>query len=309
MEASPNEDKPKENPAVKSCPFLGLVDDRESFTSYPSEWNVCYHVAPETTPMLSHQAAFCLNADYALCPIFKAETIQKIPDEIRLRRPISFEKIKKLGLIIVLIVLAFLVFIGIMFRERWLGQMPGFGSRISTETEMVNPGDYQTDVLGDQTKTELFSEIGLTPLVTEQNPTDTPVTPSPTKTDPILALDIPVGDEVQFVMHRVLPGESLAIFADQYNTSIDAIIAVNADLISPLWVDWVVIVPVDFSDVSGMPAFEAHQVEEEGISLVALSERLSAAVDQMALYNNIDEDHKLHAGEWLLVPRGNPNNN
>jgi|LDZT01.1.fsa_nt_gi hypothetical protein len=308
MEASLHENNTKANPE-KSCPFLGLMDDRESFTSYPTEGNVCYHAAPETTPILSHQAAFCLNADYALCPIFKAETIQKMPDEIRLRRPISFEKIKQIGIAAILILLAILVLIGVLFREQWLGQLPGISSDMGTETEIINSVYRQTGTQAEQTSTGTFLEISLTPQATENVHKDPTAVSSPTKTDPILALEVPIGDEDQFVMHRVLPGESLAIFADQYNTSIDAIIGVNANLISPLWVDWVVIVPVNFSDVSGIPAFEAYQVEEEGISLEALAERLSAAVHQMALYNNIDSDHKLHAGEWLLVPRGNPNNN
>jgi hypothetical protein len=309
MEASPLENNPKANPAVISCPFLGLVDDRESYTSYPSEWNVCYHVQPIAAPNHSHQEAYCLSTEYALCPIFNTESPQKMPDGVKLRRQISIEKIKQIGIIAVLVLFVILVIVGILFREQWLDKIPEFSSDTGTGTELINSDDRQTGTIVSPTSTGLFSEISLAPLATEKAPTDPTAALNPTKTDPILALEVPIGDEVQFVMHRVLPGESLAIFADQYNTSIDAIIAVNANLISPLWVDWVVIVPVNFSDINGLPAFEAYQVEEEGVSLEVLAERLSAAVDQMSLYNNIDTDHKLHVGEWLLVPRGNPNNN
>ncbi len=308
MEASLRENKNKSNNG-KSCPFLGLTDDRESFTSYPSEWNVCYHVMPEAAPILSHQGAYCLSADYAQCSIFNAETRQKMPEEIKLRMPISLEKIKQIGIVVVIVLLAILVLVGVLFREQWLGQLTELSSMMNAETEFVNRDDLQTETPVNPTSTGLFSVINLTPLATESNLIDPTLSSSPTKTDPILALEVPIGDEVKFVMHRVLPGESLAIFADQFNTSIDAIIGVNANLISPLWVDWVVIVPVNFSDVTGLPVFEAYQVEEEGVLLESLAERLTAAVDQMALYNNIDSDHKLHAGEWLLVPRGNPNNN
>lgn len=299
----------KKTTLVKSCPYLGLVDDRESFTSYPSEWNVCYHVEPIAVPNHSHQEAYCLTTEFSFCPIFITKSPQKMPDEIKLRRQISFKKIKQIGIIAVLVLLAILILVGVLFRELWLGQMPVFSSGMGTQTEIINSDDLQIGTKAEQTSTGTFLEISLTPQATENMPEDPTTIPNPTKTNPILALDVPVGDEVKFVMHRVLPGESLAIFADQYNTSIDAIIAVNANLISPLWVDWVVIVPVNFSDVTGLPAFEAYQVEEEGVLLESLAERLSAAVDEMALYNNINTDHKLHAGEWLLVPRGNPNNN
>jgi hypothetical protein len=299
----------KKTTLVKSCPYLGLVDDRESYTSYPSEWNVCYHVEPIAVPNHSHQEAYCLSTEFSLCPIFNTKSPQKMPDEIKLRRQISLEKIKQIGIIGVLVLLAILVLAGILFREQWVDKLPVFSSGMAMETKAVNNSDLPTGKKSEQTSIVTLLEISPTPPTAESSPIPPKAVSSPTKTDPVLALDVPIGDEVKFVMHRVLPGESLAIFADQYNTSIDGIISVNANLISPLWVDWVVIVPVNFSDVTGLPAFEAYQVEEEGISLDALADRLSAALDQMALYNNIKADHKLQAGEWLLVPRGNPNNN
>ncbi len=53
--------------------------------------------------------------------------------------------------------------------------------------------------------------------------------------------------------HRVAEGESLQVFANLYNTSVEAIRNVNYDLIAPLWIDWLVVIPMNTMDVSGIP--------------------------------------------------------
>jgi len=128
-------------------------------------------------------------------------------------------------------------------------------------------------------------------------------TPTPTIYPSTLALDTPIGADVQFVIHQVRPGESLFQYAREYNTNVDAIRAVNYDLPSVLMVDWIVIIPVDIEDPTGLPLFEAFQVTMRGLTVESLSGELSVEPENLAKYNNVPLDYTFSRGDWILVPR------
>jgi hypothetical protein len=46
------------------------------------------------------------------------------------------------------------------------------------------------------------------------------------------------------LIHKVGNGENLAGIADQYKTSVDAIQTVNYNLQVPVWINWLLVVPV-----------------------------------------------------------------
>lgn len=135
------------------------------------------------------------------------------------------------------------------------------------------------------------------------SPTASMITPTPINLDPVLALDTPIGGEVQFIIHRVLDGESLQYYADLYKTSTEAILAVNQDLTLPMWVGWVVVIPIDIDDPTGLPSFEAFQVRMRGLTVEALAEELLIDPTNLSTYNNVPIDYKFSPGEWILVPR------
>ena len=137
-------------------------------------------------------------------------------------------------------------------------------------------------------------------------PPSTPIEPTATdETQPHL-LDVPIGAERHLVIHRVLEGESLQLFAVKFNTSVEAITAINYNLISPLWVDWIVVIPMGFTDVSDLPMFEGYQVQEDNIRLDELAEQLLISADDLSRYNDLNLDHVMHLDEWLLVPKERP---
>jgi len=285
-----------------SCPYLGLKDDRVSYTAFPSRWNVCYHAQPPETPNFSHQRHFCLQTAHKRCHIFRAEETRKLPKAIRYQSKGLSKRTKRIILIGSISCLVILVFAGILLRDQWFNALVGMISFEGQVTE--TPFMAATAVPTQEYAATEDRDQGTQPSPTVIEPTDTPATiaPSPTIHDPILALDTPIGEEYQFVIHRVAEGESLQIFADQYNTSIEAINAVNHNLIAPLWINWLIIIPVNNTDVMELPTFEAYQVEEE-ISVRTLAEELSINLENVLFYNAIDSDHILHEGEWLLVPR------
>lgn len=117
---------------------------------------------------------------------------------------------------------------------------------------------------------------------------------------------MPVGSDYKFVIHKALDGENLNQYADKYATSVESIVTVNHKLKTPLWVDTLVIIPVGFTDVASLPAFEAHEVAEAGKSLETLAQELGVSAADLNYYNAVGAGESLLAGDWLLVPRPKP---
>ncbi len=118
-------------------------------------------------------------------------------------------------------------------------------------------------------------------------------------------LDQPIGSDYKFVIHKVLNGENLNQYASWYKTSIEAILAVNYDLKTPVWVDELVIIPVGFTNVYGLPAFEAYEVPRADISLDVLALSFAVSLKDLRYYNAIGMEESLQIGDWLLIPHPN----
>jgi hypothetical protein len=289
-----------------SCPYLGLKDDPASFSGYPSKWNACFHTDPAATPKLPFQRSFCLSISHVDCPVFKENTGQKMPREIQLTTR-RLSKIALRNLIMVLIGVLILAITTWVLMGR-----SGLFSATRQEISLTVVGDVtfiQTTstltAVVTSTKTSTVSPTAEpTPAATNTiAPSSTPIEPTATVETKRHLLDTPIGAEKQLMIHRVLEGESLQLFAAKFSTSVEAITAINYNLISPLWVDWIVIIPIGFTDMSELPMFEGYQVQEDSIRLDVLAEQLSVSVDDLSRYNALTVDHVLHLDEWILVPR------
>jgi LysM repeat protein len=278
-----------------SCPDIGLKEDSATFSAFPSQMNACHHVRPVQVPKIPHQRTYCLQSAHIHCPIFEAQPGGRMPKEFKKTRRLSKKTWKLLICGGVITMLLFVVLVWLFIGRPWF----------SIPDEEISPTQTQPAAAPLETwlvtvAVDLFTQ---TPSPTQAPPTPTNIPPTSTQEDPILALETPIGGEIQFIIHRVKEGETLQIFADQYNTTVAAITAINYDLIVPLWINWLVVIPLNITDVSNLPAFEAYQVEEEGVSVQALAEQLSVSLEDMMRYNNLDANHALHEGEWLLIPR------
>ena len=160
-------------------------------------------------------------------------------------------------------------------------------------------------------------------LSATQSPTPTLVTPTshPTATPgktiqpptatPALAekveLDTRFGGEQKFVIHRVVSGESISLFATQYSSSVEVIQWANYRLAAPLQTEIQIVIPVDRTVIDPeMPAFEAYQVKSNSLQAQDLAEDLETDLDEFLYYNNLDGDHLLPFGTWLIIPRSAP---
>jgi len=108
---------------------------------------------------------------------------------------------------------------------------------------------------------------------------------------------------MNFIILRVDPGESLARYATRFNTTDAAIRAVNYDLPPVLPPGWILVIPMDITDISGLPAFEPLEVQTGGMTIEALAVELGVGVEDLYRYNDIQPGRIMQAGEWLLVPR------
>jgi hypothetical protein len=95
-------------------------------------------------------------------------------------------------------------------------------------------------------------------------------------------------------------------YAEKYHTSVDAILAVNYNLKTPMWVDALVIIPVGFTDVSSLPSFETYVVTETGRTAESLAQELGVDPRDLKYYNAIGDGEALLVGDWLLIPRARP---
>jgi hypothetical protein len=151
------------------------------------------------------------------------------------------------------------------------------------------------------------------PIITTQvnnvsTPTYLPQTPLPSRAEtptptlePAHALETPIGTGNHFIIHRVLPGESILLLSQHYGTSVDAIELVNYQLPTLLLEGFPIVIPVNDVDVRGFPAFEAYVVEKD-MKVEKLAELLSVDLGMLKNYNGLNEGHMLRVGDWVLIP-------
>jgi hypothetical protein len=311
------------------CPYLGLMDDSDTSLAFPSAWNACHRSRPGATPSLRHQAEFCLGESHVHCPVFLNQQAS-LPKHLRARGQGQPARRSPVATWILLLVLA-VALAGLA----WGLLTPGLIFPVPTPTSTATPRPTSS---GTPTATATAS---LTPTVTD-TPSLTPTlgtvtmtwtptqtftptrtltpsrtatwtyTPSPTATQtgtPSLTqtlskrgLEMPIGAELQFVIHRVQIGENMNQYAAKYNTSVEAIVMVNYKLKTPLWEDTLLVIPVGLTDVAGLPSFEAHRVTEADRSAEALAAELGVSAAELQLYNAIAAGELLQPGDWLLVP-------
>jgi LysM repeat protein len=283
------EEKHLEN---RVCPYLGQRSDPGTAMSYPTGLNCCFHAKPIATIELGHQEEFCLTTGYPNCEEYAMKPETRLPAGLhgstrRRSRKKSGNKwwVWGIALVIVGIILAWLL----IARGGGFGQFLGAPTRSTESTE---------------TSTEIHSPV-LSPTATSV-PTSSPTFASTATFRPLLGLETPLGIDHKFLIHQIQAGDSLDRIAAQHGTTVAALLACNLRLPSPLVPGWAIVVPINFVDTQGFPAFEVYGVTED-ISLEDLAIRLSVDLGQLKYYNALDDHFVPRAGDWLLVPRaGSP---
>jgi LysM repeat protein len=173
-----------------------------------------------------------------------------------------------------------------------------------------HPGLASVSTLPVSSTTVGLSTLPISPTQSQNTPTPT-ILMTPSATLPIQtatltillphALETPIGLDYKLIIHRVALGESLPSMAAIYGTTAEAIQAVNYNLPLPLVVDRLVIVPINQTDIHGLPAFEAYEVKAD-VVVETLAQQLAVDPSLLKLYNGLKDGEPLSTGDWLLIP-------
>ena len=280
------------------CPFLGLRGDPATALSFPSINNRCFHARPAIPVKLEFQRTDCLTIYHTHCEEYNREPNTPLPAELRyMGSPGLKKKFGKSSVWIFTLVFVIIVLIAWQVSSRGLlgfgnpGQSPG-------ETAPAMSANLENQTLAtfaDQLQYTPTPTLFITATITFPIQTFTPTVVL------LHALETPIGVEHKLVIHRVRAGESLVAIASQYWTTVDAIQAVNYSLPSPLRINWLLIVPIDQTEIQGMPVFEAYQVKTD-IAVRLLAQQLSVDPTLLELYNGLGNNEFLRSGDWVLVP-------
>jgi hypothetical protein len=299
---------------LERCPYLGLHDDRLTALAYPSAWNYCYHAVPAASVLETHQVEACLSLQYVHCPVYLSRKPASLPARLRSLAGVRSRNdgLSKMGRLTLFLLLGALVVLVIFLGQRFLS-VPEENTTLSLITTSPGLAAHPTPspvAAGLGEAVPLASAIAvnlptkslmLSPAPSRAASRTLTLTPIPEGTCGH-ALDIPFGRNVQFVIHRVVRGENLTLYAKQYHTSTDAILAVNHHLPLPVWEDWIIVIPVEATDVSGIPPFEPYQVIGTIVSIGKLAQELGTDSRSLSTYNAFEATCRAFSG-WLLIPR------
>jgi hypothetical protein len=292
------------------CPFLGMRDDPATSLSFASEGNCCFRFKPAEDIRPGHQEAFCLTPNYKVCPIYQGSIDRKLisfeyePGKSYQKKkpPINWLMVLIIGILAVLLISA----VVLAFTSGLLNGLPALAS---APTASIVPATIQPTPIPTiaPSKTPPAS-----PTATESPmPTSTPepsattaqtsgITSSPTSEKTVTPA---AKKDKKYTVHQVLPGEGLTYLAGKFNTSESAIKAVNYYLPTPLWLDWLMIIPVGITDPQGLPSLAVYVNYSEGISLSDLAKKLGLDVSLLVDVNEMQSTDKLKYEQRLIIPK------
>ncbi len=298
------------------CNYLGVKDDPQTCLAFPSNWNYCQRARPPESVGLDYQRLYCQTTDFVDCLIYQNVKISSLPPDIRGRKDKNkgYDK-SAIRILLLLPILAILLIL------LWLGKSSilstGVGTNIYSNTiegnlaSSSNPLHSPTPEVNRQNL-----PVIVTPLVLGVFPTWTSLSLTYVSSVSTAAsftrnlssvtlcgykLDIPFGQEIKFSIHQAQGGDSLNKYAESYDTSVEAIQAVNYRLPIPLRKDWVVVIPHYTKRVPGVPAFEPYLITDSNISIGSLAQKLSTDPEALKKYNGLSENCPALSG-WVLIP-------
>lgn len=297
-----------------SCPYLGLPDDSRTSLAYPSLWNHCYRANHPAPIELAHQSRVCL-CSFDQCPVYKAGERSSMPAGLpRGLKLVRHNKRPARNWIRILLLTSLAVFMaaGILLAR----SVASLRTRMDVYGLLASPAhDTMPTVSGPQLTADTpaiatnYAAAVVQTTITQLQATETrghqSTTTQQTTVTPTSVcghqLDVPFGEDVKLVIHRVLQGENLTKLAGIYQTTEQSIVAVNYYLPVPVWVDRVVVIPIGIENTGGLPLFETYQQEDE-ISMEDLAGSLNVDPQALQKYNGFVQHCSTYSG-WLLVPR------
>ena len=70
------------NTIITKCPYLGILQNRETSFAYPTSVNKCYKISPAGSIDLSFQEEMCLTNHFYACPVYVEASDNTLPEEV-----------------------------------------------------------------------------------------------------------------------------------------------------------------------------------------------------------------------------------
>lgn len=275
------------------CPYLGLSDDPGTALAYPSTSNCCHHAKPVESVRGSHQEKVCLTNGYSQCPVYLRPELIPLPLEFQVHHS-SVNRAKRRWWILLILVIV-LVAVFLIAQPGLFNAAPLPAAEPDTDTQAL------------QTITAIFAGTQTAVIQTPVPTQAEKITPTVTMThiptpSPVHELEMPIGKDPSFVIHRVQAGESYTRFMQDFQTTKEAILAVNYGVEPSLWADSLLVVPVGVTDATGLPAFTVYQVAEQNLTVEQLALNQGADLATLKQYNALPDGYVFTEGEWVLIP-------
>ena len=270
------------------CPFLGLKNDTRTSLAYANTANHCFHCQVPAIPRLDHQTAFCLTSNFIECSVFAQSEKLPFPGKLKqaVKRPEQQRLVWRtilllLGLLLVA-VLAWQVYLSISARQIATAQAAAPASIPSSTPTSPPP-----------TSTPTSQPASATP-----SPTATSLPPQKH------TLEVPVKvDGQEFIIHAVTTGEQMVLLARDYQTSVEAIQALNYQMSTSVWVGGAIVIAPDTLAIDpAVPAMAAYKVADAEISLQDLAVKLGVDLALLKRYTRCPDGCQLHSGDWVMLP-------
>ena len=262
-----------------------MKNDPSVFFSYPSVGNYCYHCKPPAVPLQAHQEAYCLGASHAGCPVYQDAKKRSLPPEFRAGEGGRVQRFGLIGRLLVFVIgLLLLGVVGFQFFRQYVGTPPAM-----TPSQML--------------PTAVPPSATIIPPTNSPAPTSTFV-PTTTLVPQVHALEVLINvDDHKFLIHRVGVGETFEILAKTYTTTPEVIRFLNYSMKPSLWANSVIVISPGLQTVdSALPAFKTYQVTAQTITIDELAGKLIIDSALLRLYNACDDNCRLSAGDWLIIP-------
>ncbi len=276
------------------CPFLGLSDDPGTALSYPSSSNFCHHAQPVGSVGRGYQSNYCLTPNYDACPVYSKKILEPLPKEIEAAVTEPGDNKKWIILIAAITGMIILALMVAYVSSALSKNLPSKQALATTQSILTQVSTISNlEIIESQTRTPnpTANEILEPSLVL---PTQTPI--------PVHTLEMPIGVDPSFVIHRIQAGENFVRYAEEFGSTREAILAVNYEMVPALWAGSILIIPVGVSDASGLPSFTAYQVPDLNMTVEVLALNEGINIDALKQYNALPNGYTFTPGEWVLIP-------
>lgn len=171
------------------------------------------------------------------------------------------------------------------------------------------PGLNLPLILPTPSPTAQLPTAALTPFEPTPSPQPTQ-TPEPTATVAIVfparstprAIDTPFGSDPGLIIHRLQEGEGYILLAEKFGTSVEAIKAINFELPESLWVNTILVIPLNTDDVSDLPQFSVREITTANMTIEQYADRMQIDPNILKKYNDLPDGYVLSMGELIIVP-------